>query len=264
MFLSYLLVDTAADLSRPRPGRSWVGRPYRVHQRLCMAFPSDHRRADDPHFLAPFNPSDFAQQVQTPRHATAGFLFRIDTLPRVVPSRHGIIVQSAIEPDWDYAFHNAPKLLTGPPMVKPFNLSFAVGQQLRFRLRANPTKRVAAKNERLGGVMAGKRVGLTTETEQLRWLLDKGERGGFRIPGEWVNAKRPETNEPVLLPNFRVDVVPEGRDRNGKPGHAGEFLAVRFEGVLVVTDPGTFSDTLAGGLGSGKAFGFGLLSVGPG
>ena len=57
------------------------------------------------------------------------------------------------------------------------------------------------------------------------------------IPGEWVPAKDPETEEPIQLPNFRVDVVPEGRDRNGKPGHAGEFLAVRFEGVLVVTDP---------------------------
>src|SRR5947209_4829415 len=104
MFLSYLLVDTAADPSRPRPGRSWVGRPYRVHQRLCMAFPDGRRRADDPHFVAPFKPSDFAQHVHTPRNADAGFLFRIDPLPGVSPSRHGITVQSAIEPDWDYAF----------------------------------------------------------------------------------------------------------------------------------------------------------------
>jgi CRISPR system Cascade subunit CasE len=60
-----------------------------------------------------------------------------------------------------------------------------------------------------------------------------------------------------------VEVIPEGRDRNGKPGHAGEFLAVRFEGVLAVTDPEVFRATVAAGIGSGKAFGFGLLSVGP-
>lgn len=263
MFLSYLLVDTAADPSRPRPGRSWIRQPYRVHQRLCMAFPDGRRRADDPHFLAPFNRSDFAQHVRTLRNGTAGFLFRIDPLPSVVPSRHGIIVQSAIKPDWDYAFHNAPEFLTTPPMVKPFNLSFTAGQRLRFRLRANPTKRVAAKNEQLGGVMAGKRVGLATEAEQVRWLLHKGGVGGFQVPGEWMPANHPETGEPIQLPNFRVDVVPEGRDRNGKPGQAGEFLAVRFEGVLVVTDPEAFRATVTAGVGSGKAFGFGLLSVGP-
>src|SRR5262249_23416652 len=98
---------------------------------------------------------------------------------------------------------------------------------------------------------------------QLRWLLRKGEGGGFRIPGEWVSANNPQTGEAMHLPNFRVDVVPEGRDRNGKPGYESEFLAVRFEGVLVVTDPETFRATVASGLGSGKAFGFGLLSVAP-
>ena len=39
--------------------------------------------------------------------------------------------------------------------------------------------------------------------------------------------------------------------------HAG----VRFDGVLEVTDPVSFAATLDSGIGSGKAFGFGLLSV---
>ena len=110
-------------------------------------------------------------------------------------------------------------------------------------------------------VTSGKRVGLATEGEQVRWLLRRADAGGFQIPGTWVDAKLPETGEPVHLPNFRVDVVPEGRDPNGKPGHAGEFLAVRFEGVLAVTDPEAFRATVAVGIGSGKAFGFGLLSL---
>jgi hypothetical protein len=36
---------------------------------------------------------------------------------------------------------------------------------------------------------------------------------------------------------------------------------VRFDGVLVVTDPALFRETVANGIGSGKAFGFGLLSL---
>ena len=108
--------------------------------------------------------------------------------------------------------------------------------------------------------MVGKRVGLLTEVDQLRWLLRKGEAGGFRIPGEWVPAKHPETGEPIELPNFRVDAIPEGRVRNVK-GSDGQLTTVRFEGVLVVTDPDQFRETLCAGIGPAKGLGFGLLSV---
>ena len=50
----------------------------------------------------------------------------------------------------------------GPAESKPLDLRVTAGQRLRFRLRAKPTKRVAGKNQRLGAVMVGKRVGLCT------------------------------------------------------------------------------------------------------
>lgn len=43
----------------------------------------------------------------------------------------------------------------------------------------------------------------------------------------------------------------------------GRFLAVRFDGLLEVTDPGKFLETLRAGIGSAKGFGFGLLSLAP-
>ena len=138
MFLSALLIDTGTDPDRPRPGRLWLRNRYRVHQRLCMAFPSAARIAADADFLQPFVPGDFADgQVRVARGDTAGFLFRIDTKPGggVV-----ILVQSAIQPDWTYAFHNAP-LLAAPAQVIPFDPRFARQERLRFRLLANPTKR---------------------------------------------------------------------------------------------------------------------------
>jgi CRISPR system Cascade subunit CasE len=76
-----------------------------------------------------------------------------------------------------------------------------------------------------------------------------------------LDAKHCQTGETIKCADFRLEVVPEGRDRNGKPGHAGVFLAIWFEGLLEVTDPQRFAATLACGVGSGKAFGFGLLSV---
>jgi CRISPR system Cascade subunit CasE len=36
---------------------------------------------------------------------------------------------------------------------------------------------------------------------------------------------------------------------------------VDFDGVLRVTDPALFTQSLAAGIGAGKAWGFGLLSV---
>jgi CRISPR system Cascade subunit CasE len=165
-----------------------------------------------------------------------------------------------LEPNWS-------KLplgyLSEPAQCKALTASFATGQRLRFRLRANPTKRVASKNEHLGRIMAGKRIGLATEADQLRWLLRKADAGGFQIPGQWVEAMDPVTSMPTQLPNFRVDVVPEGRDPNGKRGCAGAFLAVRFEGVLEVTDPSLFLGSVRHGVGSAKGFGFGLLSLAP-
>lgn len=66
----------------------------------------------------------------------------------------------------------------------------------------------------------------------------------------------------------RLSVVPAGivrafrtHDRNER---AISLYAVRFEGILTVTDPDTFRTTVATGIGSAKAFGFGLLSLAPG
>jgi CRISPR system Cascade subunit CasE len=64
------------------------------------------------------------------------------------------------------------------------------------------------------------------------------------------------------VPNFRVDLIPEGWVRCGKEDHSGgRFLAVRFEGVLEVTDPDQLLQTVSEGIGSAKGFGFGLLSL---
>jgi len=40
-------------------------------------------------------------------------------------------------------------------------------------------------------------------------------------------------------------------------------LAVTFDGILRVTDPELFTQTLAQGVGTAKGLGFGLLSLAP-
>jgi CRISPR system Cascade subunit CasE len=228
MFLSKLNLNP-----RDRHVRSDIARPYEMHKTLWNRFPTLRRD-------------------QTTSKNLDRILFRVDS------DRHGanpfVLVQSEIEPDWT----SLPSGYQAEP-IKSLEPSFAVGQRLRFRLRANPTKKTgsASKTERLAGARKnGKRVALVHENDQIAWLLDKGEQGGFNIPGQWRHENS------VKVPDFRVDVVPEGWIRCGKEGHRdGEFLAVRFDGILVVTDADTFRQTLHQGIGSAKGFGFGLLSI---
>jgi CRISPR system Cascade subunit CasE len=187
------------------------------------------------------------------KDAIGRVLFRTDE-DRAGRTPPVVLVQSDREPDWT----RLPTSYTlAEPESKPFNPQFQVGQRLRFRLRANPTKRVAAKNAVLGPELAGKRIGLMKEPDQIQWLLQKAENGGFRLPGRW------EDHDGRKVPNFRIDAIPEGRVWNGKGGAGGWFLAVRFEGVLEVADPEAFRSLLATGVGPAKGFGFGLLSVAP-
>jgi len=243
MYMSTLLIDVGLNPDRPRPGRLWLRNLYRVHQRLCMAFPSAFRLEDDSNFLKPFKPEDFGgKQVHVPRRRDAGFLFRVDPQPggRVV-----ILVQSALEPNWNYAFQNADYLLAASPEVKTFTPSFKIEQHLRFRLSANPTRKVGTKSGPNGKKQNGRRVPVPPD-RFVSWLDRKAGMAGFFVDPEKVTVQ----------PGW----IYESKEIH-KVGN--RLRSVRYDGILRVTDPVLFQETLARGIGPGKAFGFGLLSVAP-
>ena len=161
-------------------------------------------------------------------------LFRLDRDREEDMGAILLLVQSQEEPNWT-SLETARDFLREPPQCKPFTPIFHPGQVLRFRLRANPTVK-----------RQGKRFGLLKEEQQLEWLHRKGEAGGFA--------------------SLSVVAIPERQMEDKKTDEAGQahdltLTAVRFDGVLRITDPTTFNRTLEQGVGSGKGFGFGLLSV---
>jgi len=259
MFLSQLRID-----ANHTPGRLWLRNSYRVHQRLCMAFPSKERKEDDEHFLKPYDPEDFPENryiadkkkgeigeeklkhVHAPRDSNSGFLFRIDAQPR---GNAVILVLSAMRPDWDYAFHNAEYLLGAPAQVKNYNPDFGKGQTLKFRLAANTTRRCSRKSkDSKGNPIDGRWVGkrIPVPFDKLKdWLISRGSKGGFAVDDVDVQSGY-----------IYVD------KRDGKTGKS-RLLSVRYDGILTVIDPDRFRQTLVRGIGPGKAFGFGLLSVAP-
>ena len=168
-------------------------------------------------------------------------LFRLETGHN---SALALLVQSLTLPDWSWLAEPGARgyllAVDEPnPAVKSFDLNVAPGQVLAFRLRANPTaRRRLPDGER-------KRVGLCREEEQIEWLKRKGEQGGFG-----VLSVRTSNQETV-----------NGYIRRDKERHKLKLLAVRFDGLLQVTDPDRLRETVQRGVGSGKGLGCGLLSL---
>lgn len=212
-----------------------------------------------------------------------GVLFRLESHPDTGAA--SVVVQSVPEPDWSRLPDGyLLKTAGAPPNPDRKNVDAAyaairTGDTLLFRLRANPTKRLPPATGPDGVRRDGKRVDLRTEAEHLRWLSEKGtgdaERGrpgaGFRLvtvraqPGLSVGIG---SEGPVSVADTRArssgKVVGQALRPTGNGAARRERLTFRdvvFEGRLVVTDAELFRETLIQGIGSGKAYGFGLLSV---
>jgi CRISPR system Cascade subunit CasE len=156
-------------------------------------------------------------------------LFRLEAAPEASRPA-GLLVQTPDEPTWDTLPDGY--LVTGPP--KQFTPAVAAGQHLRFRLRANPVKRDNA---------TGKRVSLIGEEAQRDWLVRKGNRHGFDVVAARMSAQT--------------------RQVARKNGRRLTHDTVTYDGLLAVTDPDALADAVASGIGPGKAFGCGLLSLAP-
>jgi CRISPR system Cascade subunit CasE len=92
----------------------------------------------------------------------------------------------------------------------------------------------------------GKRIPLTKREDLLVWMQRKAEAGGFDI-GDPENLR----------------TIPKPRSYFQKTGMQGVHYAVEFQGVLTVTNATLFRAIFTAGIGSAKAFGFGLLALAP-
>lgn len=177
--------------------------------------------------------------------AAARSAFRILYRNEVSGPRPQILVQSATLPDWS---GRHPGYLAQEPESRQIDGVYAEltnGQQLRFRLRANPTKRVLREDS-----WAGKRVNLQREEDQFAWLQRKGNAGGFDLVQVRTTSDVPS-----------VQAAPQPAEHGRRGGRKLTFGSVLFDGELRITDADNFRETLRNGIGSGKAYGFGLLSV---
>lgn len=222
-----------------------VGDCHNLHRTILKAFPqneNEEKKARDE-----FN-----------------VLYRMDVDRR----RSGIslLVQSCIKPDWSKLPDGY--LLTDTveenPSCKPLHETYSElkdGQRLRFRLRANPTRRL---NEKLNGKdtdskKRGKRVDIRDESEQIKWLKRKGEACGFQLVHLRLNADISNVHAGHEEKIEGRKIVSDEKSQTNRMRLT--FGSVLFDGELVITNAEQFRQTLIDGIGSGKAYGFGLLSI---
>ncbi len=247
LYLSRLLLNPYS-----RQVMSEVADPYEMHRTIMRAFPEQN------------------QGSTRKAREEYGVLFRCEEREGNGPVK--VYVQSLLKPDWSYLERLSGYLDKNSGNaceckdIMPAYRSLKDGQLLSFRLKANPTRRVAKD----GDPLKGKRVDLLREVDQIEWLVRKsqgsgGTAGGFEIVGTTTVGNNTLSG---CLKCVRVRC--EGKLKSRKTASRGEegggqttHFSVIYEGILRVTDINAFIHTLIHGIGPGKAFGFGLLSIAP-
>ena len=161
-------------------------------------------------------------------------LWRIDTLCE----RTYLIILSTERPDFTNVLRQyCEEGITGETKDYTSVLnSIKTGMQYSYRFVGNPVKKSAKSI-----------VALVTAEQQLSWLLGKADKSGFKInetsvsigQSDWQQFYRKKTERPV------------------------ELNKIVYEGVLEVTDVEAFIGALINGIGRGKAYGCGLVTVIP-
>lgn len=106
-----------------------------------------------------------------------------------------------------------------------------------FRLTANPTQSIPVQGKR------GKVKAISVVPKQREWLQRQGNKHGF------------------LVQQDQFDVVANEWKHFKHKQEEITLLSTTFEGYLTVTDPRLFCETMTQGIGRGKAYGMGLLTV---
>ena len=178
--------------------------------------------------------SGFGQAPEgTDARAHFGVLHRTEINSR--KAEIAVLVLSRETPDWTKL---PAGVLAATPATKRVDVAYAsirAGASFRFRLVANPTRAAFVRGER------GTRRSITSDEERLAWLGRQLGRAGARV----VSAET-QPLLPVVL-------------RNGdKPL---SLPSVRFDGLVEVENPAAFQAALVDGIGAGKAYGMGLLTI---
>jgi CRISPR system Cascade subunit CasE len=165
-----------------------------------------------------------------------------------------IVIQSRVQPDWSRIPRGA---LTQNVTTLHVDLRIALGANYTFRTVVNPVReRDAVKDTPNGPQRIHTRLADTTPKHVREWFAERlqpldtpeiGERGVRRIGADG----NPDKMTVKMLPKLAFN----DRHKGKKLGRA------EIAGSLTVTNPETFVQSLANGIGRSRAYSSGLLLI---
>lgn len=132
------------------------------------------------------------------------------------------------------------------------------GQRWAFRLTANPIYSLPPVEGKRGRV-----VGHRTVEHQLGWLESRAERHGFSVVAHEAEQLNAATEQPVPVTVSTARVTSSQVLRFARGSNTVTLRTATFDGLLDVVNVEMFRDALSNGIGSGKAYGCGLLTIAP-
>ena len=119
----------------------------------------------------------FPSADSAPRRQFA-VLFRVECPPAGSPY---VMIQSREAPDFTHLPHGYVVHAAEFKDVSEAYASLHAGMKLRFRLRANPTRKIDTKSGPDGARRNGRRVDLRSDEARLGWLARKAASAGFAV-----------------------------------------------------------------------------------
>lgn len=176
-----------------------------------------------------------------------------------------LLVLTKTRPSWEHIVEQAGWLGADGGMARiadyePLLALVMQGREFRFRVKANAVSSLRAPQKMTnaqttltegGEVRRGFRVGHRTASAQLAWFIRRASdepSWGFTVGDQ-------------SKPNVQIVQRERLAFRKSVGGDLVTLDTAVFEGRLRVTDPSRFRDVLTNGLGKGKAYGCGLLTL---
>ncbi|GAQ65358.1 type I-E CRISPR-associated protein Cas6/Cse3/CasE [Streptomyces scabiei] len=181
----------------------------------------------------------YPDQAGPDPRARFGVLFRIDD----TPAGPHILLQSTHQPELTrlpdgYGTTQSRPLGTLLDALKP-------GLTIRYRCAASPVRKPGATTRALYNLPA---VVPLTGAHADEWWTRQADTAGLK---------------PLTLHSHPLDTAHAARTPTSGPSQRIRHARTRFDGSATVTDPDLLRQKILEGIGRGKAYGCGLLSIAP-
>lgn len=165
-------------------------------------------------------------------------LWRIDK----VQNQYYMLILSETEPEFSMFYSQFQPYSVEMKSYDKLLERIKLGDKWHFRITANPTRYVVNKEN--GQRQRGNLLACLGVDCQKKWLMEKSVKNGFVLSNDSFDITQSSWKHFYKKESRRVSI-----------------LSVTYEGILTISNEELFKNALINGIGRGKAYGMGLLTI---